>query len=93
MAIETKAYCRDDRLRKDEACAFFSKRVHLGDELDDFSRSESDCIRIAIGTDGSLVLNDQNGSGSVYFYPNQLEHLQTALEMALKRRELAKTKS
>lgn len=93
MAIETKAYCNTDKLGKDEVLAFFSKRVQLGDEADDYSRYESDNIRLAVGTDGNLWISDYSrDSAGIYFYPDQLEHLQTALEAALKQRDLAKVK-
>ena len=88
MAEETKSFTKNDKLREEETMAFFSKRVVVSDEEDEYRSYESDNIRLSVKKDGSLCLSDQNGEGFIYFYADQLVHLQKALEVALRQRSL-----
>ena len=86
MTEEIKSFTKNDGLRKDETMAFFSKRVVVSDEEDEYRSYESNNIRLSVKKDNSLCISDQNGEGFIYFYEDQLVHLQKALEFALKQR-------
>jgi len=86
MTEEIKSFTKNDGLRKDETMAFFSKRVVVSDEEDEYRSYVSGSIRLSVEKDNSLCISDQNGEGFIYFYENQLVHLQKALEFALKQR-------
>lgn len=88
MAEETKVFRKDTELYDSEIIAFFSKRVFVSDEEGEYRSYESDNVRVSVGKDGHLYLSDWNRDGSIYFYADQLEHLQKALEVALKQRSL-----
>lgn len=88
MAEETKVFRKDCELYDGEIIAYFSKRVQVSDEEGEYRSYESGNIRVSVGKDGHLGVSDWNRDGSVYFYPDQLEHLQKALEVALKQRSL-----
>lgn len=88
MAEETKVFRKDCELYDGEIIAFFSKRVIVSDEENEYRSYESDNVRVSVGKDGHLSVSDWNRDGSVYFYADQLEHLQKALEIALKQRSL-----
>lgn len=88
MAEETKILRKDDKLMEGEIIAFFSKRIVVSDEENEYRSYESDNVRVAVGKDGHLSLSDYNREGFIYFYADQLEHLQKALEVALKQRSL-----
>jgi|GEM_PF-6547204 len=90
MAEETKVFRKDDELMSGEIIAFFSKRVVVSDEEGEYRSYESDNVRVSVGKDGSLHLSNYNGERFVYFYPDQLDHLQKALEVALTQRSLTK---
>jgi hypothetical protein len=85
---ETKVFRKDCELYDGEIIAFFSKRVVVSDEEDEYRSYESDNVRVSVGKDGHLSVSDWNRDNSVYFYADQLEHLQKALEIALKQRSL-----
>lgn len=88
MADETKVFRKDDDLTSNEIIAFFSKRVVVSDEEGEYRSYESDSIRVSVSKDASLHISDYNREGFIYFYADQLEHLQAALEVALKQRSL-----
>lgn len=90
MADETKVFTKDCELYEGEILAFYSKRVVVSGEENEYRSYESDNIRICVGKDGHLSVSDWNRDGSVYLYPDQLDHLQKALEVALKQRSEAK---
>lgn len=91
MTQETKILRKDDKLREGEIIAYFSKRIVVSGEEDEYRSYESDNIRAAVGKDGHLSFSDYNREGFIYFYADQLEHLQMALEVALKQRSLTKS--
>ena len=86
MTEEIKSFTKNDRLQGDETMAFFSKRVVVSDEENEYRSYVSVSIRLSVNKDGSLCLSNQNGEGFIYFYKDQLVHLQKALEFALKQR-------
>ena len=86
MTEEIKSFTKNDRLQGDETMAFFSKRVVVSDEENEYRSYVSVSIRLSVNKDGSLCLSNQNGEGFIYFYEDQLVHLQKALEFALKQR-------
>ena len=90
MAEETKILRKDDKLMEGEIIAFFSKRIVVSGEENEYRSYESDNVRVGVGKDGHLSLSNYNGEGFIYFYADQLEHLQKALEVALKQRSLTK---
>lgn len=90
MAEEVKVFKKDCDLYKGEASALFSKRVVVSGEENEYRSYESDNIRMSAGEDGHLSISDWNRDGSVYLYPDQLEHLQEVLFAALKNREMYK---
>ena len=92
MAEETKVFRKDCELYDGEIIAFFSKRVVVSDEESDYRSYESDNVRMSVGKDGHLSVSDWNHEGSVFFYANQLDHLQVAIEIALKQRSLTQRK-
>ena len=86
MTEETKSFTKNDKLLENETMAFFSKRVVVSDEENEYRSYVSVSIRLSVNKDGSLCLSNQNGEGFIYFYEDQLVHLQKALEFALKQR-------
>jgi len=88
MTEEIKSFTKNDRLQGDETMAFFSKRVVVFDEENEYRSYVSVSIRLSVNKDGSLCLSNQNGEGFIYFYEDQLVHLQKALEFALKQQNL-----
>ena len=86
MTEEIKSFTKNDGLQEDETMAFFSKRVVVFDEENEYRSYVSVSIRLSVNKDGSLCLSNQNGEGFIYFYGDQLVHLQKALEFALKQR-------
>ena len=88
MTEETKSFTKNDKLLENETMAFFSKRVVVSDEEDEYRSYESGNIRLSVKKDGSLCLSNQNGEGFIYFCKDQLVHLQKALEFALKQQNL-----
>jgi hypothetical protein len=89
MAEETKVFTKNDELSEYEVYAVFSKRVVVSGEEQEYRSYESDNIRIAVKSDGALSVSNYNGEGFVYLYPDQLDHLQKALEAAIRQRETA----
>ena len=86
MSEEIKVFRKDDRLSSDEILAFFSKRVIVSGEESEYRSYEETNIRLSVDNDASLNISDQHGRSFVYFYADQLDHLQAALEVALKQR-------
>ena len=86
MTEEIKSFTKNDGLREGETMAFFSKRVVVSDEENEYRSYVSVSIRLSVNKDGSLCLSNQNGEGFIYFYADQLVHLQKAIEVALRQR-------
>lgn len=87
MAEEAKVILRkDDNLYEGEIIGFLSKRILVSDEENEYRSHEHHCLRMSVLKDGSLHFCDCNNGSSIYFFADQLEHLQKALEVALKQR-------
>jgi hypothetical protein len=63
--------------------------VFVGDEAQDYRSYEANNIRMYVNKDGSLCLSDYNSEGFIFLYPDQLEHLKKALDVAIKQRATA----
>lgn len=90
MSEINKVYFKPDtKLDDGDVFSGHSKRVALGDEGNDYYNYESSDIHICVLGDGALSLSNCRDDGHVYLYPDQLEHLQKALEIAIQQRSAA----
>lgn len=83
---ETKTYFAEtdkDKLAVDTVFQGRSKRVVIRGEESDYQNFIDANICLTVFKDGALSLFNQDGDGSVYFYPEQLKHLRTALDFAM----------
>lgn len=64
-----------------------SKRIIVSEEEDDYFTRNSHSINLRVLQDGALSLADFTGESFLYFYPDQLEHLKQALEIAFSHRD------
>ena len=73
-----------------EVLSFYSKRVAVGGEEEEYRSYESDNIRIGVGEDGHISFSNYSGEGFIYFYPDQLEHVKEAVDRAIKQAALTR---
>ncbi len=71
-----------------EVLYFYSKRVSVGGEEEEYRSYESDNIRIGVGEDGHISFSNYNGECFIYFYPDQLEHVKEAVDRAIEQSAL-----
>lgn len=76
-----KVVWRQDKTGTEEVFRGASIRVNI---REDYSSYQSNLIEIAIGEEGSIHFSDDVAESSIYFYPDQLEHLERALRIAKK---------
>jgi hypothetical protein len=90
MASETKVFFKLEKPSKEKVFSGSSKRVRVSGEEDEYRSYEEHNIGMWANQDGAIGLTDWNGEGMIYLYPDQLEHLQKVLEVALSQRSLTK---
>jgi len=61
----------------------YSKRAVVRGEEDDYQSFMETNTHISVMKDGALVLSDEQGESFIYFYPEQLIHLERALDIAI----------
>ncbi len=87
--MDLKVYNKEDTFMEKEVYAKLSKRISVGDETNDFYSYVETEIRISVSEDGSLHFSNCGGSeGFIYFYPDQLEHVKEALDIALETKSI-----
>ena len=83
---EIKTYFTEidkENLRGNHVFQGRSKRTMVHGEESDYQSFIETNICITVFKDGALSLTDQAGERSIYFYPEQLKHLEEALSIAL----------
>ena len=90
MASETKVFFKLEKPEKEKVFVGSSKRVRVSGEEDEYRSYEESNIGMWANQDGAIGLTDWQGEGMVFLYPDQLEHLQKVLEVALSQRSLTK---
>lgn len=83
---EIKVILRDNK-DSDEVFSANSLRISVGDESEDYRSYVADEIKICVTEDGALFFSKESAESFIYFYPDQLDHVAKALNIALKQRK------
>jgi hypothetical protein len=88
MVGEMKVFFKLEKPEEEKVFVGSSKRVMVFGEDGDYKSYEEHNIGMWANQDGAIGLTNWNSDGMVYLYPDQLEHLQKVLEVALSQRSL-----